>query len=211
MKGVCANHRTPVFLWDFCFQEYIRQYDDDVTIINAGKQNYAGGPELIFLGFYNPDDAIYYQVNTPNERKQHRLYKKNPFGQKETIEEDTSYLYQIKNPGPFIRSYGRLVRYQGNRMFSEYKEYVLVVKIPSNLIAIKDPVLNLEGKTASQLLTLGKLEEYSEQINGQKYYRLERLIDVNIDGHYFLLRENLPVGITSQYVDIKEIVITFRR
>lgn len=207
MKGICANYRTPTFLWDFCFQEYVRQYDDDITIINAGKQNYAGGPELIFLGFFNFDDAPLYHVTTPQEKKQHRLYKKTIPGLQNLQKNTDRYQFSLKSKENFIYSFGKIVRYQTNRTLIPIKDYILNISVPVQSLGMgEDFVLSLDGKNVMELKNLEKLSEYTQTINGKKYYKFERLVDILVNDNYFLVNTKLPENISTSIVEIKEIV-----
>ena len=210
MKDICADYRTPVFLWDFCSQEYVRQYDDDITIINAGKQNYAGGPELIFLGFYRANEAHLYQANTAKEKKQHRLYKKTTGMPQSagTAADDASlrYQYTIAVPSPIIRTFGRVVRCEAINMLLVTREYKLTVKFPSNQVSKDNVVMTLDGKTLKELKTTNKLAAYTEQIKGVKYYKVERMIEIIANEHYVIIDRNFPLDTATTQFEIQEIV-----
>jgi len=184
LKDICTQYRTNDFLWEFCFEKYVRQYDDEITKKNVLKPKF----ELFFLGFHAPSQSLKYLAqiyphpyNHIPEREYHQL----------------SIRQEIPNY-EYIQTIGRVVRvlhipqnYNQRYIYSVYA-FIPITELQD------DDVIDSSGMTKKNY----KHTFRSRAALSQGFYQVERTISKVLSPYLLLLNEPFPFDIATNQAKI---------
>jgi hypothetical protein len=184
LKDVCTQYRTKDFLWEFCFEKYVRQYDDEITQINALKPKF----ELFFLGFYEPSQSLKYML---------QILADNP----NYIPEREYYQLSIRQEIPnyeYIQTHGRVVRVLNlPQNYNQRYIYSVYAFIPIEELD-DDDIIDSSGMTKKNY----KHNFRSRTALSQGFYRVERTIFKVLSPYLLLLNEPFPFDIATNQAKI---------
>jgi len=184
LKDVCTQHRTNDFLWEFCFEKYVRQYDDEITKRNAGKPKF----ELFFIGFHTSSQSLKYITEIhpyPKTYIPEREYNQLPIRQ-----EIPNYEY--------IQTIGRVVRVLHiPQNYNQKYIYSVYAFIPAQELQ-DDDVIDSSGVTKKNYRHTFR----SRTTLSQGFYQVERTISKVLSPYLLLLNEPFPFDIATNQAKI---------
>ncbi len=192
-KDVCIRHRTKDFLWEFCHEKYLRQYDDQLTVQAASKQLY----ELFFLGFYDVTQADKFQKRiTPmtGDYDPPREYFDKPI--RYTLSSD-----------PYIQTFGQIVKFSNVSIsYNKTSEvFALVTWVPASQLNDKS-IINPAGETLGEYKKSNTQDKITKTIKGESYIILERLVIAITSDSTLILESAFPIEIATRHYDLRPYV-----
>ena len=146
LKDACSRYRTKDFLWEFCFEKYLRQYDDELTFRNVNKKK----KELYFLGYFNPQDSRKYSLRMTESTGHYQP-------EREFLDE----MIRFEIPGyRYVSTIGRMARIYNMKNFAAIKldePYILTVHIPRRLLKGNSFIVDCDGKTMEHYETTNRM------------------------------------------------------
>lgn len=185
----CTRYRTPDFLWEFCHNKYIRQFDDDITIHNARKPE----AELFFLGFHSSVDP----------QKFVRTIRPNTGPYQPEIDYDIPLRGQVPVQ-KYLHTHGRIAKIVNIRSFHRHTPdtlYFIRAYVPAKELN-DHAVVDLNGKTLKYYKKNNIESRITKIIDGNKYVKLERFILKVLNSHTALLDKAFPMDISTTHTKI---------
>lgn len=191
LKDNCARMRTPEFLWELCHNNYARQYDDRMTMLNAGKP----AAELFFLGFPS-------------------LAKKSEFNRVITASTG-DYNPQSSNPDMFSTfeipeyKYAYISGYQmklinAKKGVMSYNDYFITFWVPKKIVT-NDTIIENRMKY-KQFLETKTVEKITKKKNNEEYIKIFRKAHDVVINNIIILNEPFPVDVVVDDITFDELV-----
>lgn len=189
LKDECTYHRTNDFLWEFCHNKYIRQFDDEITIHNARKP----APELFFLGFHSSvDPQKYIRAIKP---------EMGPYPP------EMDYDLPLRGEVPierYLHTHGRIAKIVNLRSFHRHNPdtlYFIRAYVPAKELN-DSAIVDVNGKSLKYYKKAKRESRITKIIDGNKYIKLERFLVRVLNSDTALLENEFPMDISTKHTKI---------